>query len=74
MSDSGIFFNSNEVEDGKLPVDADANGAYHIALKGLYLLRNIAAYADSSGQIKSNAIVIKNEDWFRFVQNQEYRK
>lgn len=24
----------------KLPVDADANGAYHIALKGLYLLRN----------------------------------
>lgn len=74
MSDSGIFFNSNEVEDGKLPVDADANGAYHIALKGLYLLRNIVAYADSSGQIKSNAIVIKNEDWFRFVQNQEYRK
>jgi CRISPR-associated protein Cpf1 len=73
MSDSGIFFNSNEVEDGKLPVDADANGAYHIALKGLYLLRNIVAYADSSGQIKSNAIVIKNEDWFRFVQNQEYR-
>ncbi|MCF0242388.1 MAG: type V CRISPR-associated protein Cas12a/Cpf1, partial [Treponema sp.] len=40
----GKFFDSREQQkfekDAKLPIDADANGAYHIALKGLYLLKN----------------------------------
>lgn len=45
----------------KLPVDADANGAYHIALKGLYLLMN--------PQIKK----IENEKWFQFMVEKPYR-
>lgn len=50
MAEDGTFFDSRDQfklgkdENGnwisKLPVDADANGAYHIALKGLYLLKN----------------------------------
>ena len=44
----------------KLPVDADANGAYHIALKGLYLLNN--------PQTKK----IENEKWFQFMIEKPY--
>ena len=37
-ANKGIDVHGNWVS--KLPVDADANGAYHIALKGLYLLQH----------------------------------
>lgn len=45
----------------KLPVDADANGAYHIALKGLYLLKN--------PQTKK----IEHEKWFKFMVEKPYK-
>lgn len=51
----------------KLPVDSDANGAYHIALKGLFLLKN-NFNRDEKGVIQN----IKNSDWFEFVQEKEY--
>jgi len=44
----------------KLPVDADANGAYHIALKGLYLLRN------------PEKKKIENEKWLQFMVEKPY--
>ena len=44
----------------KLPVDADANGAYHIALKGLYLLRNPETKR------------IENEKWLQFMVEKPY--
>ncbi len=44
----------------KLPVDADANGAYHIALKGLYLLRN------------PETKIIENEKWLQFMVEKPY--
>lgn len=54
-------------KDAKLPIDADANGAYHIALKGLYLLKNNFNQNDK-GYIEN----ISNADWFKFVQEKEY--
>lgn len=57
----GVFFDSRKVGDD-LPKDADANGAYHIALKGLYLIKN------RLGQEKID-LKITNEQWFEFVQN-----
>ena len=56
----GMFFNSNEVGD-RLPKDADANGAFHIALKGLYLLQHIS---ETDEKLK-----IPHEKWFEFVQS-----
>lgn len=54
----GSFFDSREQpENSALPRDADANGAYHIALKGLMGVRKNFA---SGWQ--------KNETWFEFVQ------
>lgn len=75
----GTFFDSrNEIAKGKdssgkwiskFPVDADANGAYHIALKGLYLLQN-NFNLNEKGYIEN----ISNSDWFKFVQKKEYLK
>ena len=50
----------NGIWVSKLPVDADANGAYHIALKGLYLLMN--------PQTKK----IENEKWLQFMIEKPY--
>lgn len=60
---NGIFFDSRK-DNENLPKDADANGAYHIALKGLYLLKQINL-AEPGKKVN---LSIKNEDWFKFVQ------
>lgn len=71
-AEDGTFFDSREQlalgKNAKLPIDADANGAYHIALKGLYLLQN-----DFNRNEKGVIQNISNADWFRFVQEKEYR-
>ena len=79
MADDGTFFDSRveaskgKNENGKwiskLPVDADANGAYHIALKGLYLLQHNFNLNDK-GYIEN----ISNADWFKFAQEKAYAK
>ncbi|MDY6032146.1 MAG: type V CRISPR-associated protein Cas12a/Cpf1 [Treponemataceae bacterium] len=79
MAEDGSFYDSREeaekgkTPDGKwiskLPVDADANGAYHIALKGLYLLKN-NFNLNEKGYIEN----ISNADWFKFVQEKDYAK
>ena len=70
-ADDGTFFDTRDQvvlgKDAKLPIDADANGAYHIALKGLYLLTNNFNQNDK-GYIEN----ISNADWFKFVQEKEY--
>ena len=71
VHDGRQFCTTDEVEKGKdadgnwiskLPVDADANGAYHIALKGLYLLLN--------PQTKK----IENEKWLQFMAEKPYKE
>lgn len=68
----GTFFDSREElkkgKDAKLPIDSDANGAYHIALKGLYLLQN-DFNRDEKGVIQN----ISNADWFKFVQEKLFK-
>lgn len=70
-AEDGTFFDSRVQKelgkDSKLPIDADANGAYHIALKGLYLLKNDFNLNDK-GYIEN----ISNAEWFRFVQEKDY--
>lgn len=75
VKDDGTFFDSRE--EGKkedkaiLPKDADANGAYHIALKGLYLLKQFDVADEKS--LKKFDMKISNADWFKFVQKKEYK-
>ena len=66
LNGRGEFFDSRNAGPG-LPVDADANGAYHIALKGLQLLEeNLAA--------KTPDLKIEHKAWFRFAQELAARK
>lgn len=61
MNKQGQFFDSRS--PGKnLPQDADANGAYHIALKGLYIVNGL-----KEGK-KAKDLKLDHETWFRFAQ------
>ena len=89
VAQNGIQFNTNDEANkgrdtngnwvSRLPVDADANGAYHIALKGLYLLMKwykshirtnfILNYLYNSFKISNFAIV-----WCKYIYNFYYRR
>lgn len=63
---AGIFYDSRRFtgDDAPLPKDADANGAYNIARKGLWAIYQIQKAAD----LKDVNLAISNTDWLRFVQ------
>lgn len=54
----------------KLPVDADANGAYHIALKGLYMLLQIKKQEKTTESIENMTI----SNWFKFMVEKPFLK
>ena len=56
----GEFFDSSRHEGTDMPLDADANGAYHIALKGRYLLRHDISEG-KPGKLTT-------EEWLKFAQ------
>ncbi len=59
----GEFFDSSK-NDYSLPENADANGAYNIALKGLWAIEQIKAN-DSN---KATKVAISNKEWLEFAQ------
>jgi CRISPR-associated protein Cpf1 len=62
---SGEFFDSNN--PGNMPKDADANGAYNIALKGLLTVQRIKQSTESKPDL-----VITTKDWLKFIQDKPY--
>lgn len=64
---NGEFFDSRN-NRGVLPKDADANGAYHIALKGLWALRQMRDTPEGE-KVK---LAISNKEWLSFVQEKPY--
>lgn len=66
---NGTCYYDSRKADTSLPQDADANGAYHIALKGLMYLK----INDQSKDGKPK-LFIKNDAWFKFVQTREFTK
>ena len=66
MNANGEFYDSRKC--GKnLPENADANGAYNIARKGLWIIEQIKRSEDLS-QLK---LAISNKEWMRFAQGLE---
>ncbi|WP_104505765.1 type V CRISPR-associated protein Cas12a/Cpf1 [Acinetobacter indicus] len=63
----GEFFDSRHASV-QLPQDSDANGAYHIALKGLWVIEQLKA-ADNLDKVK---LAISNDDWLHFAQQKPY--
>ena len=67
-NDEGYFYNSKNAVD-ILPKDADANGAYNIARKGLMLVQQIKNTEDEDlNKIKYS---ITNEEWLNYAQHKE---
>jgi CRISPR-associated protein Cpf1 len=64
----GYFYDS-EKGDLKLPIDADANGAYNIARKGLMLIKQIRETDDS--KLEKMKFNISNQDWLTYVQEED---
>ncbi len=64
--ETGRFFDSRTAKSGE-PQNADANGAYHIGLKGLMILHKINKW---DGSEKLN-LAIKNKEWFDFIRNKK---
>jgi CRISPR-associated protein Cpf1 len=72
MNNKGSFYDSRKA-DSTLPKDADANGAYHIAKKGLMWLQRIRefeSYKKDTGELDWNQLELDktNKGWLRFVQ------
>ena len=65
--DNGIFYDSRSC-DPSLPANADANGAYNIARKGLWILKQIKETVD----LKKLKLTISNKEWLRFAQEKPY--
>jgi CRISPR-associated protein Cpf1 len=71
--ENGVFFDSRKATEQQ-PKDADANGAYHIALKGLWNLEQIKQHDWSGEKPKSVNLRMKNETWMTFAQTKAYQQ
>lgn len=69
MDENGHFFDSNEPRES-MPDNADANGAYNIARKGLMLLLQI----QKANPSETVSLSITNKDWLTFAQTKPYLK
>ena len=63
---NGNFFDSRKNIEN-LPNNADANGAYNIARKGLWIIEQIKKAKD----LKKIKLSISNKEWLQFVQNKK---
>ena len=63
---SGRFFDSRKAAKS-MPQNADANGAYHIALKGLKTLQDLDQQKTDKLKVKP----ISNKDWFDFIRKEK---
>ena len=66
--ENGIFYDSRSCGD-QLPENADANGAYNIARKGLMLVEQIKD-AEDLDNVKFD---ISNKAWLNFAQQKPYK-
>ena len=74
----GHFFDSREKTGALLPENADANGAYNIALKGLMYVRRIKDFGgdfSKKEELKEADIFsIPLKDWLRFIQEKPFKQ
>ena len=65
-NDNGEFFDSRK-GNAALPLDADANGAYNIARKGLWAIRKLQQSEDPDKE----SLAITNAEWLKFAQGKQ---
>ncbi|MDD2204266.1 MAG: type V CRISPR-associated protein Cas12a/Cpf1 [Bacteroidales bacterium] len=67
MNEQGEFYDSRTCAD-TLPKNADANGAYNIARKGLWVIEQIKKAED----LRKIKLAITNKEWLWFAQKKPY--
>lgn len=70
---SGKFYCSDDYKNddsAKLPRDADANGAYNIARKALWVIEQFKSCRDDQ-ELSSVKLAISNAEWLEFAQSNE---
>ena len=65
--EQGHFFDSREGIEN-LPNNADANGAYNIARKGLWAIRKI----QDTPEEEKLSLAVTNKEWLKFAQTKPY--
>lgn len=65
--ESGHFYDSRDAIE-TLPNNADANGAYNIARKGLWAIRKVKEAAKD----EKISLAISNKEWLQFAQTKPY--
>ncbi|MDR1974505.1 MAG: type V CRISPR-associated protein Cas12a/Cpf1 [Bacteroidales bacterium] len=63
--ENGNFYDSRGVKDSTKPENADANGAYNIARKGLWVVEQIKKADD----LKKINLTISNKEWLQYAQS-----
>lgn len=66
----GRCFDSRKVDDNSLPENADANGAYNIARKGLLIIDKIKKCND----LKSLDLRVSRKEWLQFAQGMDCKE
>lgn len=69
LNKTGSFYDSRQA-DSTLPQDADANGAFHIAKKGLQWLQEIQDF--DGGKWKDLKLNKTNKGWLKFTQKNTF--
>lgn len=70
VADKNGHFYCSDNADESLPKDADANGAYNIARKGLWAVMQM----QQSDNPKDVKLAMSNEEWMQFAQQKPYKK
>lgn len=65
MSNDGTFFDSRN-GISSLPLDADANGAFNIARKGLWIINKLQNTKDED--LQKVKLTLTNKEWLRYAQ------
>ena len=69
---NGEFYDSRNFngDTASLPQDADANGAYNIARKGLFVVEQIKS-AKTDQDLKNIKFTMSNKEWLEYTQKQD---
>ncbi len=71
----GKFYDSRDYKTadgtGEFPENADANGSYNIALKGILLVDKIRKLAGENGEFDRKEFFIDNATWFEYMQTRK---
>lgn len=76
LNHKGEFFDSDQykayadAQKAPLPIDADANGAYCIALKGMYTANQIKENWVEGEKLPADCLKIEHASWLAFMQGE----